>query len=117
MAKYRGMIGFGLSEEASPGVWKDVITEYPFSGDVLQAARQTEGGEKVNPDQVFDNTISIVGNAFAFAHILAIRYIEWAGERWKISHIDLKRPRLIFRMGGVYDGPTPAPAPPDPEGA
>jgi hypothetical protein len=114
MAKFRGVIGFGESTETAPGVWQDVITESTYSGDVLQSALQTEPStDTVNLDRSIDNAISIVGNDYAFAHFFAIRYIKWAGKLWTITHIDLKYPRLILRMGGVYDGPTaPAPNPP-----
>jgi len=79
MARYRGLIGFGESTETAPGVWRDTITELPYSGDVLSAALQTESSDKVNTDRVIDNSISVIGNAYAFEHLLAIRYIMWAG--------------------------------------
>jgi hypothetical protein len=52
------------------------------------------------------NSISIVGNEYALEHYLSIRYVEWAGELWTVANVEIQRPRLILRLGEVYNGPT-----------
>jgi hypothetical protein len=37
-----------------------------------------------------------------------MRYVEWMNARWKITSIDVKRPRVILTIGGVYNGPIPS---------
>jgi hypothetical protein len=37
-----------------------------------------------------------------------MRYVEWAGVRWDVTDVEVQRPRLILRLGGVYHGPLPA---------
>jgi len=106
-AKFSGEIGYGESVETSPGVWEDVIVEYHYYGDVLKNSRGLqESGEKLNPNLTVSNSISIVADAYASEHFFAIRYIRWSGALWTVSDVDAsQRPRLILRLGGVYNGP------------
>lgn len=106
MAKFYGEIGYGESVETRPGVWEDVVVEKKYYGDVLRNTRQLEEGDKVNNDLSVGNSISIVADAYAGEHFFAMRYIRWAGALWTISNVEVKSPRLILRLGGVYNGPT-----------
>lgn len=107
MAKFYGEIGYGESIETAPGVWEDVVTEFPYYGDVLRNARQLNDGENLNSDLTVSNSISIVADAYAYEHFFAIRYIKWMGALWSVTDVEVKSPRLVLRMGGVYNGPTP----------
>ena len=64
-------------------------------------------GESVNNDLSVGNSISIVADAFANEHFFAVRYVEWAGTLWTISEVEVQAPRLLLRLGGVYNGPKP----------
>lgn len=108
MAKFYGEIGYGETAESVPGVWKDVITERKHYGDVLRNSRTLKEGDKVNNDLSVGNSISIVADAYANEHFFAMRYIKWAGALWVISNVDVQAPRLILRLGGVYNGPKAA---------
>lgn len=108
MAKFRGVVGFGISTETAPGVWQDVITERTYSGDVVRNSRQLREDAKVNDDLAVVNSISIVMDAYAKETFFAIRYIRWMGSLWKVTDVEVQRPRLILRLGGVYNGETPA---------
>lgn len=105
MAKFFDVIGYGDSVEVSPGVWEDVITEYEYFGDVVRNTRKTREGESVNDDLSVGNSISIVADERANAHFFAIRYIRWMGTLWKVSEVEVQSPRLLLRLGGVYNGP------------
>lgn len=107
MAKFYGKVGYGETVETAPGVWTDVITEVQYYGDILRNTRQLQSGEKVNDDLSVNNSISIVADAYANEHFFAIRYIEWAGALWVVTDVEVQRPRLLLRLGGVYNGPTP----------
>lgn len=110
MAKFIGPIGFGEPTEIEPGVIEDVITERIYAGDVVRNTRQLQEGQKVNDDISVNNSISIVADEYANEHIFAIRYIKWAGSLWKVSDVEVQRPRLLLRLGGVYNGPKAEPA-------
>lgn len=105
MAKFYGKIGFGESVETVPGVWADVIKERRYFGDVTRNTRGLEEGDKVNSDITVGNSISIVADPYALDHFFAMKYIEWAGTLWTISDVEVQRPRLLLRLGGVYNGP------------
>jgi hypothetical protein len=105
MAKFFGKIGYGISMQTAPGVWEDVIIEYPYYGDVLRNSRGLREGEKVNNDLTVGNSITIVADAYANEHFFAIRYVEWAGTLWIVVDVVVESPRLILRLGGVYNGP------------
>lgn len=113
MAKFHGVIGYGEAVETEPGVWQDEITEFSYYGDVLRNTRQLQEGENLNNDLSVGNSISIVADAYANEHFFAIRYIEWAGTLWTVSNVEVQSPRLLLRLGGVYNGPRyEAPEPP-----
>jgi len=107
MAKFYGAVGYGKSTEIRPGVWDDVITEYKYYGDVVRNSLRLQGGEQVSDNLSVGNSISIVADAYARENFFAMKYVEWAGERWEISEVQVQHPRLILRLGGVYNGPGP----------
>lgn len=107
MPKFFGKVGFGMTQETSPGVWVDKITERDYRGDITKMVRRLEGSEYLNDNLTVSNTISILADAFANENFFAIRYVQWAGARWKVSNVEVQRPRLILTLGEVYNGPTP----------
>lgn len=111
--KFYGEIGYGITVEKGDGVWVDEIVEKNHYGDVTRTSRMLQDGEKVNPDISVQNSISIVADAFASENFFAMRYVKWAGTYWTVVEATVERPRLVLRLGGVYNGPKAA-APPAP---
>ena len=111
MARFFGRVGYGESVEGAPGVWADEIVEREYFGDVIRDARNLRPGENLNPDLSVQNSINIVADAYANDHFFAIRYVEWAGTLWTVSSVEVQSPRLLLRLGEVYNGPTPAATP------
>ena len=111
MARFFGEVGFAEENlETSPGVYEDIIVEKKYYGNVVRNARRFLDGSTIVDGVEIDNAISILANAYANEHINAMRYVMWRGTRWEISSVEDQRPRLLLRLGGVYNGPTP-PAP------
>ena len=106
MAKFYGEIGYGDTVEVSPGVWQDSIVEHSYYGDVVRNSRRLQEGETLNNDISVGNSINVVADAYANEHFFAIRYIRWAGTLWTVAAVEVQSPRLILRLGGVYNGPT-----------
>jgi hypothetical protein len=106
MARFFGRIGYGESVETAPGVWEDVIVERSYYGDVIRNARNLREGENLNFDLSVQNSIRIVADAYANEHFFNIRYVEWAGALWTVSSVEVQSPRLLLRLGEVYNGPT-----------
>lgn len=106
MAKYHGKVGYGVPVETAPGVHENAIVEREYYGDVIRNSRSLAEGENLNFDLSVSNSISIVADAYANEHFFAIRYVEWAGALWTVQNVDVQSPRLILRLGEVYNGPT-----------
>jgi hypothetical protein len=107
MAKFRGVIGFAdAAVETSPGVYTEGIVERTYSGDVLRDTLQLKDAEKVNYDLSVQNSISIVRDAYLGENFHAIRYVGWMGTLWKVSSVEVQSPRLLLRLGEVYNGNT-----------
>jgi hypothetical protein len=105
MAKFYGKVGYGVTAETAPGVWEDTIDEITYFGDVVRNTRKLREGEKLNNDLSVQNSISIVADAYANEHFFAIRYVEWMGALWTVSDVEVQSPRLLLRLGEVYNGP------------
>jgi hypothetical protein len=107
MARYFGKVGYGENVDQGNGVWKTVVTERDYYGDIPRNYRRSQEGEKVNNDLTTSTQISIVSDTYANDHISAIRYAVWKGVRWKVTLVSEAHPRLILELGGVYNGPIP----------
>ena len=113
MAKFHGAIGYVRTEETSPDVYSEVITEKNYFGDVIRDVKRLEEGDRFNDNVTIANRFSVIGDSFAYDNIGAIRYIKWGGVAWKVSSVEIQRPRLILTVGGVYNLPPPPPVEPE----
>lgn len=105
MAKFYGAIGFATSSETSEGVWTDTIIDVMYKGDVIRVSRKDEMQDNsLNPNLTINNRISIIADAFASENLFAMRYVSWYGAKWKITNVEVQRPRMILTIGGVYNG-------------
>ena len=104
MTKFYGKIGFIDNKETSPGVWTDTDPiERSYTGDVTRNMRRWDQTQYVNDDFNISNTISIVADSYIYEHLGLMRYVKWMGVKWKISSIEVERPRLILTIGGIYN--------------
>jgi hypothetical protein len=106
MAKFHGLIGYSKSEESetAPGVYSEVVTERPCSGDILRNTKRWENGDKVNDNLTIDNRFSILADEFTISNTQYMRYLKIMGSSWKITSFEIQRPRIILTVGGVYNG-------------
>lgn len=109
MARFHGVVGYGETVEtpSGSGVWVDQITEVSYFGDVVRNTRRLDEGEQLNTDISVSNAISIVADQYAIEHFFLIKYVEWAGTLWTVTSVEVHSPRLLLRLGSVYNGPTP----------
>ena len=102
MAKYHGNIGFAIQVETRPGVWEDVIEDRPYKGDVITNVRRWDPSENINDDFTISNRFSVISDAFLYSHVPAMRYVEYMGSKFKITSVNIDRPRVEISVGGVY---------------
>lgn len=108
MVRFRGAIGYASDSVTAPGVHKEAITEVSYFGDVTRALGRLEPStEQVNDNLGINNAISVLADAFANENIAAMRYVSWNGSRWKITSVEVRRPRLILSIGELWNGSTP----------
>ena len=103
MGRFYGAVGYAEQKEIRPGVWVPEITERNYYGDELRTQSRVRDGEGLNDNVVTDNRLSVVADPYAYQHFHKIRYVAWMGTKWKVSSVEVKRPRLILTLGGIYN--------------
>lgn len=104
MAKFDGYIGYAETVETRPGVWEEQITEHFYYGDWVRNTRKLQSSGNVNDNVNISNELSIVSDPYAINNFFNIRYIVFMGAKWKVESADIKYPRLILTIGGLYNG-------------
>lgn len=109
--RYYDAVGFSVSEEEGTGeregIVEGVVIEKHYYGDVLRNTRRYEAGSDINDNLRINNQISIVADDYAYENYNAIRYCRLMGGLWKVTNVEVQRPRLLLTIGEVYNGPTP----------
>lgn len=107
MERFYDVVGYVVNEETSSGVYSGVtVAEKKYYGDVKRVSRRWEKTENLNDDLVVNHNIEIIADAYAYDHFFAIKYVRWKGAYWKVTSVDVLRPRLVLSLGGVYNGIT-----------
>ena len=104
MAKFYGTIGYVNTVETEPGMWEEQKTERQYFGELVKNTRRLESSGGVNDNVNISNEVSIVADPYAYENFHAMRYIKFMGAKWKISNVEVRYPRLILTIGGVYNG-------------
>lgn len=102
MAKFYGVIGYAQTVETEPGIWEEVITERNYYGELNRNSRNLQTSGNVNDNINISNEISILADPYANEHIYSMRYVEFMGAKWKVNNVEVKYPRLILSVGGLY---------------
>ena len=104
MAKFHGKVGYAVRVETGLDKWEDQITEREYYGDyVRNLSSRTENSGGVNDNIVIENCISIVADPYAYEQSHNMKYVESMGALWKITRVEIQRPRIILTTGGIYN--------------
>lgn len=106
MARFCGEVGFAESRETRPGVWEDAPVERRYYGDISRASNRPVTNDTIITGVSFNNSITIVADAYALNNFSTIRYVKYRGTAWRVTYVEIKHPRLQIEFGGVYNGPT-----------
>ena len=104
MAKFYGKLGFEQTNETSPGIYEEEIIEHNYYGELIRNTRRLEQGASINDDVIITNQISILADPFIRKNFHSLRYVTYAGSKWKVTSIEVQYPRLILSIGGEYNG-------------
>lgn len=103
MAKFYGEIGYANIVETEPGVWEEKIIKRNYYGDIIRNIRSLQTSDNVNDNINISNEISIVADPYANENFHSMRYVYFMGAKWKITSVEVKYPRLILSIGGLYN--------------
>ena len=103
MPRCSGVIGYALAGETQPGVWTDGITEKPYYGEIVRDTRRIVEQAQINDNINISNNISIVSNKFMLENLAFMKYLSLNKSKWKINSVDIKPPRIIITLGGLYN--------------
>lgn len=101
--KCSGKIGYARTEETSPGVYQEIITEKQYYGDVVRNTAQIIDSNTINSNIKLNNSISALCNNYMSDNIGCIRYLTFKKSKWKVSSIEIKDNRMIFTLGDLYN--------------
>ena len=105
MAKFYGKIGFVDTKETSPGIWEEEVDERDYYGDILRILHRNQVTNTMSDDITINNQISVIADPYAYENFFAIQFVRWMGKPWRITNVEVQRPRLILTLGGLYNEP------------
>ena len=97
--KCSGKIGYARTEETSPGVYQEIITEKQYYGDLVRSTAQIIDSSTINSSVKLNNNISVLCNNYMTENLGCIRYLTFK----KVSSIEIKDNRMIFTLGDLYN--------------
>lgn len=104
MARYSGLVGYGVQVETTPGIWKTIDEARMMKGDIIRQNANIQDSGKVNDDITLNHRVSLVGDPYAFENYFNMKWVQIDGRKWKVTSIEVQRPRLIVTLGGVWNG-------------
>lgn len=102
MAKFSGLVGYVEEVEEYPGVWKPVNNPRQMRGDIIRQSSNNQNDTKVNNDVTLSHRVSLVGDAYAFDNYFNIKWVDIDGFRWRVTSVEVQRPRILLTIGGPY---------------
>lgn len=108
--KFAGTVGFWeMDEEVRPGVYRPLIVEKFYTGDMPRNFRKFEpSSEKQNNDISVSNQVTILADLYMWNNLSSVRYVIWNGQKLSVKNVTIDYPRVTLEIGGVYSGPKNA---------
>lgn len=105
MSKVACLVGYATGqEETDTDVFKETYEEHQMRGDIVKLYKSEVAGDQRYDEMQLNNQFSLVGGQFAFANFSKIRYVIYLGQKWKVTGVEVRVPRLILSVGGVWNG-------------
>lgn len=107
MTRFYGKIGFSVTKETRPGIFKETYIEKMYKGFVTRNTRRWDQSEYLNDNININNDISIIADGFAISHFGVMRYVKWMNQTFEITSatLDTDVHRITLSIGGVFNVP------------
>lgn len=102
MARFSGRIGYAQVVETAPGVFRESYFERLATGTLSSIVARPTAGETTITNLQVTNIASVVLDAYIMQQFHNIRYIWWNGVKWRVSSVEVKRPRLNIAFSEVF---------------
>ena len=106
MARFCGKVGYVDPDEESKGVFVNKPEEHVYYGDTTNISKRWQTNENLNDDIRLEQNVSIMADAYAYKNYWKIRYIIIDDIAWRVTNVQVARPRLLLYIGGIYNGET-----------
>ena len=102
--KFFGRIGFEETKETLPGVWEADLVFRNYIGNVTRNQRRWETQkDTINDNLNISNEISVLADDYMLENLGTMKCVEFGGCLWKISWINVQRPRVILTLSERYN--------------
>lgn len=107
MARFFGVFGYRETREVRNGIWMPCILRMKYLGDIIRrASRLQSNPDSENQNAICSNEISVIADAYAYEHFSELVYVEWMKQKWSVTRVEVKHPRLIVTIGDLYNDPS-----------
>lgn len=102
MNKFYGKVGYLTDVETSPGIFSRDVIEKEYYGDLIKYNSKWDRRDTVINGINLSSTISILADPFVVNNFQKIIYVEWMGQKWTVTNVEPRYPRLLLSVGGEY---------------
>ena len=102
MNRFFGSVGYVSSEETSPGVFSEVVTEKKYYGEFLSEGFGRDNSQSIVANINLRNRISLLADQYAIEHAAYLAYVTIVGTKWAIESVTFEGKRMICTLKGIY---------------
>jgi hypothetical protein len=104
MTKFWGSIGINRGpQETDPGIFEESIEEVEVAGEMRNLGARWQNHE-LRDTVSARHVLSIVTPEDSIIDFTEVAYVIWQGQKWSVTAIEYKRPRIELTLGGLYNG-------------
>jgi len=105
MTRFLGIVGYSSDQvETSPGVYENQIEEREHKGELIRDSFSTRFSSQINDDIVLGHRLTIIADAELENMFPRMLYVVIKGYKWTVKSVEFQRPRVIIKIGGLYNG-------------
>lgn len=103
MGIFSGYVGYQI-QEVNSGIANEHFEEKFLRGNLTVRSVDLSYSDYLSTDLALRQTVSVVGDEFAFKNWMNIRYVVIDGVKWRAINVAPDKPRINITLGGLYNG-------------